>query len=238
VDVYWLEQSESDVPSDDDWLSAGEQAHLSTMRFAKRRNDWRLGRWTAKNAVANCLELSSKNRGLSTVEIRAAKSGAPEVFLSDQPAGVTISLTHRNGIAACAVSLSAKVALGCDLELVEPHTETFIADYFTEEEQGILSQISAENRFPLVCLLWSAKESALKAVREGLRLDTREMNIQLELADFERSSGPRVEWHPVVVRSKSHGTFAGWWQLEGNVVRTLIASPTPKVPKMLAASYA
>lgn len=238
MDVYWFEQSENDVPSDADWLNTGEQARLNAMRFAKRRNDWRLGRWTAKNAVANCLKLSSESRVLSTVEIRAAKSGAPEVFLSNQPAEVTISLTHRNGIAACAVSLSAKVALGCDLELAEPHSEAFIADYFTEEEHDLLSQTSEENRSPLVSLLWSTKESALKAIREGLRLDTREVNIQLEPADFESSRDARVEWHPVVVRSKNHGTFAGWWQLEGNLVRTLIASPTPKVPKMLAASYA
>jgi 4'-phosphopantetheinyl transferase len=238
VDVYWFEQSENDVPADDEWLSTAEQARLQALRFVKRRNDWRLGRWTAKNAAASCLEHSSAKHVLSTIEIRAAKSGAPEVFVSNQPAAATISITHRNGVAACAVSLCAKVALGCDLELVEPHTEAFIADYFTDEEQEVLAQTAKAERFALVSLLWSAKESALKAISEGLRLDTREMNIQLERGDFERSLKIRVEWHPVVVESKHHGTFAGWWQIEGNVVRTLVASPTPYVPKMLATCYA
>ena len=52
MEVYWLEQSEGDVPTTDDWLSPDEVVRLSTMRIAKRRSDWRLGRWTAKNALA------------------------------------------------------------------------------------------------------------------------------------------------------------------------------------------
>jgi hypothetical protein len=36
------------VPAENDWLSAIEGVCLNSMRFAKRRNDWRLGRWTAK----------------------------------------------------------------------------------------------------------------------------------------------------------------------------------------------
>ena len=40
TDVYWLEQTEADVPAENDWLSAGEIRRLSDMRFAKRRGDW------------------------------------------------------------------------------------------------------------------------------------------------------------------------------------------------------
>jgi hypothetical protein len=54
VDLYWLEQSEADVPAHNDWLSVRERAFLDTIRFAKRRGDWRLGRWAAKRALAVC----------------------------------------------------------------------------------------------------------------------------------------------------------------------------------------
>ena len=57
MDVYWLEQSEADVPTADDWLSENEVARLNSLRVAKRRADWRLGRWTAKCAVAASLKL-------------------------------------------------------------------------------------------------------------------------------------------------------------------------------------
>jgi hypothetical protein len=52
IEVHWLEQTKADVPPQNDWLSPAETALLNAMRFAKRRTDWRLGRWTAKNAVA------------------------------------------------------------------------------------------------------------------------------------------------------------------------------------------
>ena len=66
MDVYWLEQVEGDVPPNDDWLSASEAACLARLRFAKRRADWRLGRWTAKCAVSEYLSLQ---RPPATVEI-------------------------------------------------------------------------------------------------------------------------------------------------------------------------
>ena len=65
------------------------------------------------------------------------------------------------------------MALGCDLEVIEPRSEEFVADYFTTEEQKMVSQAPIADRSKLLALLWSAKESALKALREGLRFDTR-----------------------------------------------------------------
>jgi 4'-phosphopantetheinyl transferase len=52
MDVYWLDQTQADVPAGDEWLCAREAACLARLRFAKRRADWRLGRWTAKRALA------------------------------------------------------------------------------------------------------------------------------------------------------------------------------------------
>src|SRR5690349_15398104 len=134
MDVYWLELAGADVPPTDDWLSASEAACLARLRFAKRRADWRLGRWTAIRAVSESLSLQ---RPLATVEIRAAPSGAPEVFLGGHPAKLAISISHRAGRAVCAVA-HCGAALGCDLELVEPRSSAFAADYFTATEQSLV----------------------------------------------------------------------------------------------------
>ncbi len=128
MEVYWLEQSEADVPAENDWLSANETARLNAMRFAKRRADWRLGRWTAKRAWSIFLGKPAHPRVFKEMEIRSAPSGAPEVYFRSQPAAVTISLSHRAGVAACAVTMPG-TELGCDLEMVEPHSDTFLADY-------------------------------------------------------------------------------------------------------------
>ncbi|MBZ5646942.1 MAG: 4'-phosphopantetheinyl transferase superfamily protein [Acidobacteriia bacterium] len=225
MDTYWLEQTEAELPEDDAWLSAVELSRLRGLRFPKRRADWRLGRWTAKCAVATYLNLPSDARTLATIEIRAAASGAPEVFLADKPAAVVISLSHSAGTAACALA-SPGASLGCDLEIVEPHSDGFIADYFTADEQASIARTVAADRSLLVALLWSAKESALKTLREGLRLDTRSVQV---------SCGPEQQqctraWHPLQARCADGQVFHGWWQRNGNLVRTLIAVPAPSQP--------
>jgi len=177
MNVYWLEQTEADVPQDHDWLSANEAARLNGMRFAKRRADWRLGRWTAKRALAAYLNLPSHPQALTDIELRPASSGAPEVFFANKPAAVAVSLSHRAGSALCAVAPSG-AALGCDLEIIEPRSDGFVADYFTPEEQALVAEAPAPDRPRLSALLWSAKESALKALRAGLRLDTRCVTVE------------------------------------------------------------
>ena len=153
MEVFWLEQTEADVPEANDWLNASELACLDRLRIAKRRSDWRLGRWTAKRAVAAYLQVPCCRRFLAQIEVRAATSGAPEVSFVNQPAVAAISLSHRCGIAVCAVA-SYGGALGCDLETIEPRSEAFIADYFTGEEQAMIARATAEERFRLLALLW------------------------------------------------------------------------------------
>jgi hypothetical protein len=73
--VYLLEQRQAAVPAGNDWLCDDEIQSLNTMRFLKRRTDWRLGRWTAKCAVATCLSLPTSDRALAKIKIRASTSG-------------------------------------------------------------------------------------------------------------------------------------------------------------------
>lgn len=223
MDVYWLEQTEADVPAEDDWLGTREATFLSGLRFAKRRADWRLGRWTAKRALAIWLAVPSHPEVLAKIEIRPAPSGAPEVFVTNKPEAVSISLTHRGGRAACAVA-PLGVELGCDLEMIEAHSDAFISDYFTIEEQGLVTQVPKADRLRLVTLLWSAKESALKALHAGLRLDTRSAIVSPVEGSFDLNG-----WSPLRVRYTDGRVFQGWWQQEGGIMRTLVAAP-PTVP--------
>jgi 4'-phosphopantetheinyl transferase len=227
MEVYWLEQSDADVPADNSWLSADEAARLNAMRFPKRRDDWRLGRWTAKNALALyflSLKVRADPQVLASLEIRQAPSGAPEVFFQNKPAAATVSLSHRSGIAACAVACSS-AALGCDLEIIEPRSEAFISDYFTPAEQSFVAEASGVDRIRLLTLLWSAKESALKALHVGLRIDTRDVIVSPGDAAFDFDG-----WGPIVVRHSDHRIFCGWWQHTDGMVRTLVAAPPPNPP--------
>jgi 4'-phosphopantetheinyl transferase len=222
--LYYFEQTTSDVPQDNSWLSPREQGRLNQFRFEKRRCDWRLGRWTAKQAVAAYFEMRSDPAALRNIEIVPAASGAPEVFLADRPVMPVISLSHCDGVALCAVA-DAGTMLGCDVEAVDPRTDTFVADYFTAEEQTLLTQSHAAMRWMLATLLWSAKESALKALGEGLRLDTRSVSVSLEA-----TSPAEDQWQPLRVRYLDRQVFEGWWRRTGNLIRTLAAAPSPALP--------
>ena len=227
MDVYWLEQTESDVPPGNEWLSGNEIILLEGLHVAKRRADWRLGRWTAKSAVAAYLKLRVPPACMAEIEISARPSGAPQVRLATGPAPAEISLSHRGGVAMCAVA-GPDAAIGCDLEIVETHSTAFIRDYFTDKERVEIARAPASHQRSLVAALWSAKESALKALQEGLRLDTRSVSVRL------RGWADEVHrWYPLQVHCEHGEVFHGWWQRAGNVVRTMVARPNPAMPMLL-----
>ena len=74
--VRWFEQTEKDLPIENDWLSGEEITRLAGMRFPKMSADWRLGRWTAKRALACYLGMPGPEV-LRKIEIRPEPSGAP-----------------------------------------------------------------------------------------------------------------------------------------------------------------
>lgn len=212
IPVRWLLVQSGEEPADDHWLAPSERGHLETLRVLHRRDDWRLGRWTAKNALAAALDLPQD--ALARLEIRPAEDGAPEPFLDAAPIPRALSLTHRDGHAAAAVAPAGTV-LGCDLERIEPRSDLFVQDYFTETEKEVIET----DRLLLANLFWSAKESALKALRVGLRMDTREVEVTL---GKEEADG----WKTFGVRHRESGRrFEGWWRREGGVVATVVAGP-------------
>lgn len=219
--AYWLEQAEADAPTGNRWLSEEERARLAGMCFHKRWAEWRLGRWTAKRAVAWWLNLSGDIRSLQDLEIRAAPSGAPEVFLFNERVPVSLSLSHRADQALCAVASSGAI-LGCDLELVEVRDDSFVTDFFTTHEQALLDRAPVNERAALATLLWSAKESALKALQVGLRVDTTSVDVSPNKPSYLTE---RDQWSPLLVRCFESRILRGWWRSSGDMIRTLVFNP-------------
>jgi 4'-phosphopantetheinyl transferase len=226
--LCWLTQDFTDVPDKDDWLGEEECRILSGLRFVKRRNDWRLGRWTAKQAVHR-YQLKS-NSALATIEIRAAGDGAPEVFQSNNPENICLSISHSNARGFCVVGPS-DFAVGCDLESLEEREEALIHDYFAPEEISYCLKAAAEEKILVVNRIWSAKESILKALREGLRRDTRSVIVH---PDFQKAEG---EWNPWTGRClESMRIFYGWWRAETGYIMTMVSDRPTSIPKRLPLS--
>jgi len=120
--------------------------------------------------------------------------------------------------------------MGCDLEMVEPRSDEFVADYFALEEQALVARASASDRDRLLALLWSAKESALKALRAGLRLDTRCVVVAPFAPSYDLNGWSRLLVRYTGELGAGGQVFHGWWQYEDHRVRTVVAAPPPDSP--------
>ncbi len=220
--MRWLSQGEPNVPKDDlSWLSATERQRVAGMPYTKRRVEYLVARWTAKLALAAVEGLPTGPTALAALEVKHAADGAPVACFHGQALSRRMSLTDRAGWAVCGVSPSG-LEVGCDLELVEHRSAGFVADYFTPAEQALAHAAPSELHWQRVTnLVWSAKESALKVLRTGLRRDTRSVEVTL-------GDGDGDDWAPLTVRGVEGSTFHGWWRQYGTFILTVAATePLP-----------
>jgi 4'-phosphopantetheinyl transferase EntD len=213
------------VPSDDGWLLPAEEATLAGLAQVKRRGDWRLGRWIAKRAVA-----AASGALPAHVEIRAGHDGAPYACRAGVPMAATLSISHSAGVGLCVVAMPP-VDIGCDLELVEPRADVFEQDWFTIAERKLVDAAAQRDHDLMVTLIWSAKESALKATHAGLRRDTRTVVVDV-------IGGAGVDgWGTLGMRDRAQETrLEGWWRLDGRFVITTACASMPDPPSPLVDS--
>jgi 4'-phosphopantetheinyl transferase len=220
--VWWLARGEDRLPLDLRWLTGAEADTARGLRFTKRRTEYLLRRLTAKHAVAAGLGLPSGPETLARIEVRNRPTGAPYVLLDAEPCGLTVSLSDRAGWAVCLVTGDGP-AIGCDLELVEPRSPGFIADFLTPAEQDyVASEPDDDARAMAANLVWSAKESALKVLQTGLRRDTRSVEVTIHRA---QAAG----WAAMAVRTAEGVTLPGWWRRSGSFLFT-VATDRPVEP--------
>jgi len=226
VELFWLTRSSDDVPADDAWLSPAERVVLGNLRFDKRRRDWRLGRYTAKQALRQGWSATCGGAPPIQLGILAADDGAPEIRGCDAP-GPSFSLSHSGGLALCVIG-SPGTRVGCDLEQIEPRTPALVEDFFAPEEQARIAAVPPEQRALSVTLIWSAKESALKLLRTGLRADTRTVVARWPATRTRRG------WSPLEVSVPEHAEpLSGWWQALGEFILTTVSLPSAPAPTPL-----
>ncbi len=228
MQTWWLACAEDQVPEGTRWLTDAERGYASSLRYTKRLEDFLVSRLTLKQAVAQVRGWAADDAALSRIESRAAPDGAPELFVDGLPAGHGISLTDRAGCAACLVA-EGPAAIGCDLELVEARSDAFVRDYLTGPERDLVAS-AGPARDVAANLIWSAKESALKVLRTGLRRDTRSVEVSVpDLTPAEHV------WSEFGVRSVEGAVFSGWWRRSGSFLLTTCTRGTFPLPAALEA---
>lgn len=230
--MWWLAHGQHDPLTTFGWLSLHEREHLAAIRFTKRRDEYITRRWTAKRAVAAVLDMGRTPADLARIEIRHHATGAPFVQLDGEVIELDVSMTDRSGWAVSVVgSLGSRSAgtVGIDLEVVEPRSARFVADYFTTAEREHVASLPPERHDEIANLIWSAKESALKVRRVGLRVDTRTVEVDLH-------GGTDVDgWTPMTVNGVD-GAMPGWWRRCGVFLLTIAFAEASPPPQRLPAS--
>ena len=224
--MQWLASGEDQIPAGRDWLTDAEGARARSMRFTKRRTEYLLRRLAGKRAVAAAVGLPENPATLRRVGVLNRPTGAPFVQVDGRDLELEISLTDRAGSAVCLVGPDLG-AVGCDLELVESRSEGFIRDFLTAPEQDVVAAMpDVDSRDAAANLIWSAKESALKVLRTGLRADTRTVEVVIEDPEGLRvghAGAGESRWRQLTVRT-SKGPFPGWWRRDGVFLLTVAAS--------------
>lgn len=232
--IHWLTQAATAHPDlargvpPPGLLGSRETAVFDSLKTDKRRRDWLLGRWTAKHLVQQAVRTCSRQTlPLDGIAILAGSDGAPQVHMRQLPIGscpISISLSHSNGTAFCAALTRLDWPLGADIERIAPRTAEFQAQYFTPAEQALLEAVAPpELQATWATAVWSAKESALKAIHEGLKLDARSVTCLLR-----PQTRPPLDWTAFTiewdaVRAPDAPLLSGWWRVEGDFVLTMAA---------------
>ena len=222
--IQFTIQGQSQLPPGLRWLTTGERARYDEFRFEKRRRDWLLGRWAGKKALLGISGLS--DRDIGRFEILSAPDGSPVPTLDGQRCRVQLSLSHSNGRALATVA-NGTSGLGCDIESVEPRTASFLETFFTASERALVAGVDASYRDLLVTMIWSAKESVLKALRTGLRADTYSVEV-LDAGDLSESG-----WRTARVFTADTTEFCCHWRVDSGFVVTIATRDATEKPTRL-----
>jgi 4'-phosphopantetheinyl transferase len=101
-------------------LSPQELARCDGLKVSKRRRDWLLGRWTAKQLLRAYLAATAGQiPSLDQIEILAEEDGAPYAWFGAR-LPISLSISHSGSESFCAICEQEVGQVGADIEQIEP----------------------------------------------------------------------------------------------------------------------
>lgn len=161
-----------------DYLSLDEQDSYANCLVAKRK-DWLAGRYAAKKVLQHYVKKDcSQDVLLKDIIIKSSKKNGVTFFCpgNDLAEGLCLSISHHEGQG---VALLANGPVGVDIEHPRIFKKEMLCEFLTPNEQAFLAKFSVSEQASLATLFWSFKESYLKALRKGLIIHPRTVEIIL-----------------------------------------------------------
>ena len=203
-------------------LTPAERAHWTAMRAVeKRRHEWLLGRYAAKEAVRLVLEKNLDVRlSPDQIEIVTDPYGCPQVEYGQQAGHLlkpVLSIAHSQGTAVALAVLDPGARVGIDLESLAHRCEDFETVAFSPDERGLLAALPADLRSEWALRMWCAKEAVGKALGRGLsagllafhiaRVDLSTGAVEIELRASALDQCPQLRGKSLEVQTNRESCF-------------------------------
>lgn len=160
-------------------LHEEEAQELVKKATPKRAAEWLAGRAALKRIVRRVASISGEEPPAERqIRIVQDDNGKPMAEIVGMPGRKVsdLSLSHSNGLAMAAAAVPGTfTGIGVDLEKIEARSDSWVHDYFTDEE--IRSAGAGDTRWLELTKRWCLKEAALKAMGTGLRFDLKDINV-------------------------------------------------------------
>ena len=179
--LYYAELSGLSLDAPEAPLSDYRKARLRSLRDPLKRRQSLGAELLLRRALNDCGKIPD-----APLQIVQSPEGKP--YLADS--ALHFSLSHSGPFCACAL---ADYPIGLDLERQRAYRPTLARRCFTPEEQAVLSAAACQDY--AFTMLWTLKESCLKASGRGLRQSMRELPIRF---DPEAGTAERDDarlWH-------------------------------------------
>ena len=177
------------------WLDSDELHRFHRYQTNEGRRQFALCRSALRASLVNTL--GCNNEDLRFSDSRQSK---PVATVSGKLIQHEFNVSHSHRHALIALSAKGKVGIDVEERVVRHDMDGEIAEVFSPLERETLSNTSGENKVQMFFRLWTIKESLIKAIGKGFRLDTSTFTIPEQLihgarrANFRFPCSPAQEW--------------------------------------------
>jgi 4'-phosphopantetheinyl transferase len=212
------EQEEVDLEAAWSTLDLEERARAERFHLARDRTSYVVAHGLLRAAVGHYT-----NTPPSALRFERTADGRPELDRTHSAgSSVRFSLAHTRGLVGCAVTSGADV--GFDVEVPRsPAPMEVAAQYFSSRERAQLESLTPAEQADRFHMLWTLKESYLKALGVGLMRDLGSFDVTPTAdggAELLSRTAPGDDQRPWTLR---------WWRLGEHWMALSVQEPPEKV---------
>lgn len=177
------------------WLDQEERNRHQQMQTNEGKRQFSLCRSALRASLVKILDC--RNEDLRFSDSRKSK---PVAFVCGKLVNQEFNVSHSYEHALLALSEKGRVGIDVEERVVRYDIGGEITKAFSPIERKALTNSLGENKIQMFFRLWTVKESLIKAIGEGFRLDTSSFTIPERLihgarrANFHFPETPDQEW--------------------------------------------